>query len=287
MSEMQFHPLASAFPLLEGEEFDELVDDIKRNGLREKIDLHQGKIADGRNRYRALLQLGIDPGAEPKKYFRKAIYTHTIGGEVAAHEQNNDDRVRAYVVSKNIVRRHLKPEDKRNAIAELLKADPTKSDRQIAKTVKASPTTVGTVRAELEATGDVSKLDTRTDSAGRLQPASKPRPPSPQQVQMHVTVKEREKEPPRQVCVTVREPEKKTPQRVYVTTDVQMSKKLQERTLDLAGTSGAELTALRDFARFTIANINSGDLKISGDPGRYRKWCDLKERAEASLKVPS
>src|SRR6516164_8999495 len=48
-----------------------------------------------------------------------------------------------------------------------------KSDRQIAETVKASPTTVGTVRAEMEAKGDVSKLDTRRDSKGREQPAAR------------------------------------------------------------------------------------------------------------------
>ena len=89
---------------------------------------------------------------------------------------------------------------------------------------------------------------------------------------MHVTVKKREPQPPQQM---------------YVTTDVRMSKRLQERTLDLAGTSGAELSALRDFAHYTIANINSGDLEIGGNAERVRKWRDLKERVEASLKVPS
>src|ERR1700730_10409606 len=104
---LPFHPLADMFPLLEGKDFDDLVEDIKKNGLREKIDLYQGKIADGRNRYRALLRLGVDPSGEPDKYFRKAIYTHTIGGEIAPHEQTNDDRVTAYVISRNIHRRHL------------------------------------------------------------------------------------------------------------------------------------------------------------------------------------
>jgi ATP-dependent DNA ligase len=85
----------------------------------------------------------------------------------------------AYVVSANLYRRHLSRELKRELIEKLLKAQPEKSDRQIAATVKASPTTVGTVRAELEKAGDVSKLDTRTDTAGRQQPAAKaPKAPS-------------------------------------------------------------------------------------------------------------
>ena len=80
----------------------------------------------------------------------------------------------AFIVSANIHRRHLTAEQKRDLIAALLKATPEKSDRQIAKTVKASPTTVGTVRTEMEARGDVSKLDTRQDSKGRRQPAKTP-----------------------------------------------------------------------------------------------------------------
>jgi hypothetical protein len=56
---------------------------------------------------------------------------------------------------------------------------PEKSNRQIAKLVNASPTTVGTKRAEMEATGDVSKLDTSTDTRGRRQPVHKARATAP------------------------------------------------------------------------------------------------------------
>jgi ParB-like nuclease domain len=152
-----FHPLASLFPLMENAELDALIADIKKNGQREPIVLYQGKILDGRNRYRACLAAGV-------------------GLKLCKHEDNSPyigDPV-AYVISKNIHRRHLTGEQKRDLIAKLLKATPEKSDRQIAETVKASPTFVGKVRAEKEATGDVSTVDTRTDTRGRKQPARKP-----------------------------------------------------------------------------------------------------------------
>jgi DNA-binding transcriptional regulator YhcF (GntR family) len=58
-------------------------------------------------------------------------------------------------------------------IANLIAAQPEKSNRQIAKQAKTSPTTVGTVRTEMEERGEVSKLDTRTDAKGVKQPAKK------------------------------------------------------------------------------------------------------------------
>jgi N6-adenosine-specific RNA methylase IME4 len=56
MSSLAFHPLAEIFPLIEGEEFDSLVEDIKRYGVREPVVVYEDKILDGRNRYRACRQ---------------------------------------------------------------------------------------------------------------------------------------------------------------------------------------------------------------------------------------
>jgi ParB-like chromosome segregation protein Spo0J len=148
-----FHPLANLFPLMEGEEFDALVADIKANGLHYPIVLYDGKILDGRNRYRACLAAGFEPAV-----------------------RNGDNWIgdpASFVISRNIRRRHLTAEQKRDLIARLLKAAPEKSDRQIAETVKASPTFVGKVRAQKETSGDVSTVDTRTDKRGRKQPAKK------------------------------------------------------------------------------------------------------------------
>src|SRR5215831_17959457 len=157
-NEIGFHPLAAIFPLMEGAEFDELVADIKANGQRQWIVTYEGMILDGRNRYRACLAAGVKPGV-----------------------QKGDDCVgdpAAYVVSANIHRRHLNAEQKRDLIAKLLKAQPQKSDRQIAETVKASPTTVGVVRREIESTVQSGQLPPKrigADGKARKQPTEKPK----------------------------------------------------------------------------------------------------------------
>ncbi len=70
-AELSFHPLADIFPLMEGQSFDLLVRDLREHGLREPIVLHQGRILDGRNRYRACQAAGVEgryeayDGADP------------------------------------------------------------------------------------------------------------------------------------------------------------------------------------------------------------------------------
>ena len=82
-----FHELADAFPLIEGERFDELVADIAARGLLERIVLFEGKILDGRNRYRACLAAGSEP----------------------EFIQFDGEDPRAYVISRNMHRRDMTP----------------------------------------------------------------------------------------------------------------------------------------------------------------------------------
>jgi ParB-like chromosome segregation protein Spo0J len=153
---LSIHPLAKVFPPLSVKEFEALVADIEAHGLREAITLYEGQILDGIHRYAACCKAKVEPWAVD------------FGGDRAAAV--------AFVISKNALRRHLTPAGKRKAIEALLQANPEQSDRQIAKVVQASPTTVGATRSKMEAKGDVSKLDTRRDSKGRRQVARKPRP---------------------------------------------------------------------------------------------------------------
>jgi hypothetical protein len=155
--ELEFHPLADIFPLIEGVEFDELVADIKANGLHEPIVTYQGMILDGRNRYRACIAAGLDPKIE-----------------IMAGDKWIDDPA-AYVISANIHRRHLTAEDKRKIIADLLKADPEKSDREIGRMTKADHHKVAKIRKEKESTGEISPVDKRVGADGktRKQPAKK------------------------------------------------------------------------------------------------------------------
>jgi len=81
------HPLADIFPLLTGAEFDALVEDVRANGVLEPIWICQGKILDGRNRYRAARAAGVH------------CPTQTYEGTDPL----------GFVVSLNLKRRHLSP----------------------------------------------------------------------------------------------------------------------------------------------------------------------------------
>jgi hypothetical protein len=206
--DLPVHPAADLFPLMSEAELRELADDIQKNEVttpivvctplsyhdfyetrrrggrrveslkrkqKREANLKTFKLLDGRNRLDAQcllceedcpLPFGLNKDGELWLSDREYV---TILYEV--------DDAKAYdlVLSYNVHRRHLTAEQKRELIAKLLRAKPDASDRQIAKQINSSPSTVGAVRKEKEASGDVSKLDTRTDTKGRKQPGTKPK----------------------------------------------------------------------------------------------------------------
>ena len=93
----EFHPLADIFPMLEDHDLKALAEDIKAKGLTEPITLYEGKVLDGRNRYRACDLAEVE--------LRPDQFTQYEG----------DDAL-GFVVSKNLRRRHLN-ESQRAAIA--------------------------------------------------------------------------------------------------------------------------------------------------------------------------
>lgn len=96
---MKFHPLSELFPLMQGREFDELVADVKANGLREPIWTYDGQILDGRNRWRACEAAGVSH--RPMR------------------EYEGDDPV-SFVVSLNLHRRHLDDDQRRMVGAKIV-----------------------------------------------------------------------------------------------------------------------------------------------------------------------
>jgi hypothetical protein len=84
-TQLQFHPLANGFPMMPDEELNDFADDMLKQGQREPIRSYEGKILDGRNRYRACLLKGIEPWIE---------------------EYSGIDPL-GFVISMNLQRRHL------------------------------------------------------------------------------------------------------------------------------------------------------------------------------------
>jgi ParB-like chromosome segregation protein Spo0J len=93
--QLQPHPLAETIPGMTKNEYQVLKADIENHGLREPIILLDGKILDGRNRYRALIEIGMPISDE---YFSE--FDPKSDGEDPA----------SFVRSRNLKRRHLKPE---------------------------------------------------------------------------------------------------------------------------------------------------------------------------------
>jgi hypothetical protein len=151
------HPAAKLFPLMGDGDLAELAADIKTNGLRHAVIVYQCQVLDGRNRLAACKLAGVGP--------RVRFVTEADIGYSPID----------FVLSCNLHRRHLTTEQKRQVIAAILKADPTRSNRQVAGKVGADHKTVASVREEAEGREEIPHVATTTDTKGRKQPAGRKR----------------------------------------------------------------------------------------------------------------
>jgi hypothetical protein len=95
MTDLKQHPLSAAFPAMSAEDFAALVADIKANGQREPIIIHEGMVLDGWHRYQACSQLGI----------KRQQFTFPADKDPVA-----------FVLSHNLHRRHLTPSQRAAAV---------------------------------------------------------------------------------------------------------------------------------------------------------------------------
>jgi hypothetical protein len=81
----EVHPLAEIVPEMGQRDYHSLKDSIAKNGLYHEITLYEGKILDGRHRYKACVELKVEPS-----------FTQYVGKEPAD-----------FVLAENLSRRHL------------------------------------------------------------------------------------------------------------------------------------------------------------------------------------
>jgi len=118
----EYHPLCLLFPQADDQTNSDLTDDIKANGQRDPIVLYRGQILDGRNRYLACKEAGINPQYE--------------------HFEGNDTGALRYVISKNMYRRHLNESQRAQLAQKILKlsraSDTPLTQKQAAKQMNVS-----------------------------------------------------------------------------------------------------------------------------------------------------
>lgn len=96
-SKYKLHKLALLFPEMAEADFNKLKEDIKQNGLLDPITLFEDKILDGRHRYQACEELGIEPN----------------------FIEYDGDSPASFVLSRNLARRHLTQSQKATIAVDL------------------------------------------------------------------------------------------------------------------------------------------------------------------------
>jgi DNA-binding CsgD family transcriptional regulator len=158
------HSAADALPMMNDAELAELAADIQANGLQEPIVIwidntqapngaqkpYPEYLLDGRNRLAALKLLGItDPRSVPlarrgmgqQVRYVTAMVESTAMGANGSNWAPDTDPV-TYVLSANVLRRHLTPAQRTERLEAVMKLDPTANNSKIARITGVSEPTV-------------------------------------------------------------------------------------------------------------------------------------------------
>lgn len=135
---IEVHPFADLFPMLPDDELAELADDIRSNGLQQAITLDaKGVLIDGRNRLKACEIADVEP------------FFETFDGD--------DDAVIAFILSLNVMRRHLWKGQKAMAVA-FAYPEASKLKRRSVKITDLDTAPLSHARTVLAADEDLAKL---------------------------------------------------------------------------------------------------------------------------------
>jgi len=160
---LAIHPACEKLPAMTPDALHDLSNDIRVHGLQEKVKLIRHGVSyavlDGRSRLDALEMIApiqVFDGNTPNRRFFEVIDL-----------EGRDPQT--FVISMNLHRRHLTAEQRRDLVADMLKAQPELSDRTIASTTRVSDKTVGAVRRRLEAGAEIPHQQSRKGKDGVTQ----------------------------------------------------------------------------------------------------------------------
>lgn len=177
---VRWHEYADIFPWIEGPAFKDLVDDVRRNGVLEPIVFLDGAILDGRNRYMAAREAGVE--------YPRVEYT---GSDPLG-----------FVISQNLKRRHLTESQRAMVASKLAKVNqgartdiqPLAHVREVdtkaaAQLLNVSPRSVESARA-IERSGAPELVEAVERGEIRVRPAAEiaklPKEDQPAAVEKHV-----------------------------------------------------------------------------------------------------
>jgi hypothetical protein len=140
---MEHHDYANIWPLIEGDQFEQLKADIKKCGLRMNIITYQGKILDGRNRELACQAVGVTP-----RYSDAGVADDQAAIDLVnslnLQRRHLTEAQRAFAAEKlAILKQGQFPKSSREPLAKISKIE---TIEQAAKTLGSSPASVKRAR---------------------------------------------------------------------------------------------------------------------------------------------